>query len=546
MKLKNEKIIMIKYIFLLLTVFALNTQAQRNTILIIADDLGPDYFGFYENSVDTVDVPNIRSLLAKGVRFKNLMSNPVCSSTRTTILTGRYSFRTGVGGIVGGIGGSKQIDTAEISIPKLLKIHNPNIGKANIGKWHLKQSTPAINLMSPLALGYNWSEGPFIGQLPSFTNWTKYTNGISTTITTYATTENVNNAVTWLKAQTPSNPFFIWLAFNAPHEPLHLPPAGLHTYTNLSGTAADINAQPKQYFKAMIQAMDHEIGRLFDSLKVLNKLDSTDIIFIGDNGNTARTAQIVDLTKAKGTVYEYGVHVPLIIAGPSVVNKGRVSNALVNTTDLFATIVENFGFTNWQTQIPTNKPVDSKSLQPIIKNTADSVRPWIFSEIFKLTTDSADGKGMRNRNYKLIKFDYGMEEFYNLALDPLESNNLLKGTLTETDLSNYNYLCTEMTNLVGGTSFCQSGVGIKNIAMNDVIEIYPNPTHETLNIKLSENVFNNNHLTLIDCLGRVIYAQENLLPLKPYAINLSEFQKGLYVVVVKSEGISLTKKILVD
>lgn len=101
-------------------------------------------------------MPHIRSLLAKGIRFKNFTSNPVCSSTRTTILTGRYSFRTGVGGIVGGVGGSNQIDTAEISIPKLLKIHNPMIAKANIGKWHLKQPTPAINLTSPLALGFDF------------------------------------------------------------------------------------------------------------------------------------------------------------------------------------------------------------------------------------------------------------------------------------------------------------------------------------------------------------------------------------------------------
>jgi arylsulfatase A-like enzyme len=86
--------------------------AQRNTVLIIADDVSSDYFGFYEDHVDTVAVPNIRKLLVKGVRFNNLMSNPVCSSTRTTILTGRYSFRTGVGGIVGGSGGSNQIDTA--------------------------------------------------------------------------------------------------------------------------------------------------------------------------------------------------------------------------------------------------------------------------------------------------------------------------------------------------------------------------------------------------------------------------------------------------
>ncbi len=103
--------------FFCIFILTLNLHAQRNVILIIADDLSPDYFGFYENHVDTIDVPNLRSLLAKGVRFKNLTSNPVCSSTRTTILTGRYSFRTGVGGIVGGAGGSNQIDTSEITIP---------------------------------------------------------------------------------------------------------------------------------------------------------------------------------------------------------------------------------------------------------------------------------------------------------------------------------------------------------------------------------------------------------------------------------------------
>jgi arylsulfatase B len=95
--------------FFALFISALNTNAQRNVILIIADDLSPDYFGFYEDHVDTIDAPNIRSLLSKGIRFTNAMSNPVCSATRSGILTGRYSFRTGVGGIVGGTGGGQSI-----------------------------------------------------------------------------------------------------------------------------------------------------------------------------------------------------------------------------------------------------------------------------------------------------------------------------------------------------------------------------------------------------------------------------------------------------
>lgn len=524
-----------------------SAEAQRNTIIIIADDLSPDYFGFYENAVDTVNVPNIRSLLAKGVRFKYLMSNPVCSSTRTTILTGRYSFRTGVGGIVGGTGGSGQIDTAEISIPKLLKVHNPEIVKANIGKWHLKQAAPAINLVSPLSLGYDWAEGPFIGQLPSFTNWTKYTNGVVSTITNYATTENVNNAITWIKAQKKTNPFFLWLAFNAPHEPLHLPPAGLHNYTSLSGTPANINAQPKAYFKAMIQAMDHEIGRLLDTLRVIKKIDSTDIIFIGDNGNTPRTAQISDLSKAKGTVYDYGVHVPLIISGPCVTKPGRVSNALVNTADLFATIIENFGSTNWKSRIPANKPVDSRSLQPILKNQTDSVRPWVFSEIFKLTTDSADGKAIRNRNYKLIKFDYGTEEFYNVSKDPLESNNLLKSSVHQTDIENYFYLCNELNKLLGSSAYCSNTIstGKQSIQNTDAFSVYPNPSTGIITLQSNNNA-DIKSISIINQVGKIIFKKENIGGNISPVVDIHDFPGGIYFVRIVCGNRSMTKSFVLQ
>ena len=370
----------------------INVSAQRNAMVIIADDLSSDYFGFYEDHQDTVDVPNIRALAQKGIRFQHGYADPVCSATRATILTGRYAFRTGVCGIVGGIGGSGALDTAEVSIPKLLKNFNPNIGRAQIGKWHLNNPMPQA-LLNPNKLGFEHYEGPFIGQVTSYTNWTKCTNGVNSTVTNYAPSENVDNAVKWLKTQN-NKPFFLWLAFNSPHEPLHLPPAGLYTNATLTGTAADIKNRPKEYFKAMIQAMDHEMGRLFDSLRAINRYDSTDFIFIGDNGNTPRTAQIADTGRAKGTVYEYGIHVPMIIAGPSVVNAGRVSSALVNTADIFATSLELLGHTNWQSQIPANKPVDSKSILPIIQNTATQIRPWAFTEIFKLTTDSSDGKAM--------------------------------------------------------------------------------------------------------------------------------------------------------
>ena len=107
-------------LILIFLLFRLNSNANKNVILIIADDLGADYCGFYEDHADTAALPNISKLLNKGVRFTNAMSNPVCSPTRAGILTGRYSFRTGVGDAVGGTG-SATLDTSEMVIPKLLK-----------------------------------------------------------------------------------------------------------------------------------------------------------------------------------------------------------------------------------------------------------------------------------------------------------------------------------------------------------------------------------------------------------------------------------------
>src|SRR6185436_880665 len=167
--------------------------------------------------------------------------------------------------------------------------------------------------------GYDLYQGNFLGELPDYYNWTKLTNGVSSTVTTYATTETVSDAINWLDTLPANKPFFLWLAFNAPHTPFHKPPDSLHTVSGLTGIPFDIKQHPELYFKAMIEAMDKETGRLFKWLVANNKMDSTNIIFIGDNGNTKQVAQIADTSHTKGTLYEYGVHVPFIISGPSVV-----------------------------------------------------------------------------------------------------------------------------------------------------------------------------------------------------------------------------------
>ncbi len=323
------------------------------------------------------------------------------------------------------------------------------------------------------------------------------------TITNYATTETVNNAISWLN-NNQNKPFFLWLAFNAPHTPYHLPPAGLHTYTNLSGTPRDISDNPKPYYKASLEALDHEIGRLFDALKTMQQWDNTDIIFIGDNGNEAAVSQYTG--SAKGSIYQAGVSVPFIISGSSIVNPNRASDALVNTQDLFATILELFGHTTWQSQIPANKPIDSKSLLPILKNQATDVRNWAFTEVFKMPTVAGDGKAMRNKDYKLMLFDNGTKKFFNLSKDPTEKTDLMTN-MSMIDITNYNFLCTEMANLVGKSTFCENILATETDKDFAVNQAFPNPFTTTIFMKINSQTAD---YTLSNALGQILFFGKNI------------------------------------
>ena len=497
----------------------IQAQSARNVILVIADDLGSDFCGFSANHLDTVKMPNVRRLLARGVRFENLWSNPLCSPTRSGIITGRYSFRTGVGDAIGGMG-ETELDTGEITIPRILKRSNPNIATANIGKWHLQAPSPKTNWKYPNLMGYDHYAGNFVGTLPNYYSYMHIINGVGNTSTNYATTEQVDEAAAWVKSQK-DKPFFLWLAFNAPHTPYHLPPAGLHSYTTLTGTATDIAANKLLYFKAMVEAMDHELGRLFDTLQKYNLWDNTDIIFIGDNGNDPAVAQS---GTAKGSIYNDGVSVPMIISGPSVVNPNRSSTAMVNTQDLFATILELMKVSNWSNLISPSKPVDSKSLLPIIKNQSTQVRNWSFTEVFKITPASGDGKTMRDSDYKLLDFDNGTQKFYNLTLDPQEGKDLLTGTLSTVDKQHYTYLCDEMSKLVGINRFCDlNGTGVKEpILKEGRWQVQPNPFID----RISVLPIVPRKYRLSNALGDVIYDGENLIDQ-----DFSLLSTGMYLLI---------------
>ena len=352
------------------------------------------------------------------------------------MLTGRYSFRTGVGAQVTGT--QPGIMLSEVTIPKMLKQANAPHRAANIGKWHLSDNDNG-NEDNPGLMGYDHFSGLLIGGVRDYSRWNKTVNGETSLSENYVTTEFVDDAISWI--QSKEEPWFLWLAFTAPHTPFHLPPAGLHSQTGLSGEQADIDANPLPYFHALIESMDSELGRLLNSLGA-EQLANTEIIYIGDNGTTTEVNQTSNQPRrGKTTLYQGGVHVPLIIAGPSVVDGGRNVDELVNGVDIFKTILD-FAEVDHGALLPRDRIIDSQSLRPYLESPqATKQRDWIYSEIFGPPIRANQvGHTIRNEKYKLIRFDQSGERFYRIDTDPSEETNLLDAPLDAEAQENYDSL----------------------------------------------------------------------------------------------------------
>lgn len=394
-------------------------------LLIIADDFGTDSQSLYNTTLGaTAPTPNIDSLAASGVRFTQGYAYPVCSPTRASILTGRMGFRTGVGDVVNA---TSALTAAELTLPEVIAQHGSlGIQAGMFGKWHLSDGTPAAVRNLPNTIG-GWPHyaGSTSGALMSYSSWLKTTNGNNATVTTYPTTDLVNDAVAWINARNTANqPWVAWLAFNAPHTPFHVPPTNLHGYG--SNPATNLFK-----YRAAVEAMDTEIGRL---LQAVNPAD-TDIIFIGDNGTPGQVIQApYNNTRAKDSLYEGGTRVPFIIKGPSVSAGGRTDESLVHVVDLFSTILEMAGV-----PLPTSVALDSRSLMPILAQQNPSERSRLYVEKFDTTDPTSGGRGLRDDRYKLIRLNNGSDEFYDLVSDPAEGSNLLVGGINHLSAAQLSY-----------------------------------------------------------------------------------------------------------
>lgn len=416
--------------------------AQQNTLLILADDVGIDAIGAYGVGKAPPPTPNIDALAKNGILFRHSYANPICSPTRAAIHTGRYCFRTGVGAVVS-YGNGVPLDRAEFTLPEALSAGGYE--SALIGKWHLGDARNGGDAGPNLAgwphySGHMWN----IKSPETYFAWRKVVNGKRATQRVYATTDNVNDAITWIAAR--KKPWVLCLFFNTAHAPFHAPPSALHTY-NLTGKNPSL--QPIPFFKAMVQAMDREVGRLLQSIGA-STLAKTNVIFLGDNGTPPRVSESPFLgTHAKTTLYEGGIRVPLIVSGPSVRTPGRHVNALVEAVDLFPTVLELSGLVVDKV-VPKSRVLDGVSLLPYLRNVSQQpLKQHVYAERFGSTNNrNQDGVAIRDARYKLIRWSTPVREaFYDVANDSFEKTNLLTRRLTVGEKAAYNSLARELTRL---------------------------------------------------------------------------------------------------
>ena len=375
-----------------------------NILLVIADDLGKDASNAYGIAAEKPATPMLDQLAADGLVFDRAWIYPTCSPTRAAILTGKYGYQTGV------LTASDVLSTDETSLQQTIDAHLPGrYSNAVIGKWHLG---PGNNPDHPTDMGVAHFAGVMTGGVPDYQDWTLTQNGQQNREQTYTTSKFADLAVDWIDDQ--QQPWFLWLAFNAPHTPFHLPPADLHSQ-DLSGTTSDIESNPLPYYLAAIEAMDTELARVLDSMDEETRQNTT-IIFIGDNGTPGQVAQSpYSRRKAKGSLNQGGINVPFFVSGAGVLRGGERENAMVEATDLFTTIAALAG-------VNVSAQNDSLSFAGLLVETGSGNRSVHYSE---RVTEDVDEWAISDGEYKLISSVSDGNRLFHLDSDPYENDDLV-------------------------------------------------------------------------------------------------------------------------
>jgi len=409
-----------------------------NVIIIVTDDQGYGDLGITGNP--HVKTPVIDTFARESIRFNNFYVSPVCAPTRASLMTGRYSLRTGIRDTYNG---GAIMASNEVTIAEMLKQADYKTGA--FGKWHLGDNYP----YRPSDQGFDESLihlSGGMGQVGDITTYFKgdrsyfdpvlWHNNNKEAYEGYCSDIFTDQAIDFIENNKES-PFFCYLAFNAPHTPLQVPNKYYLAYKDIdpaSGFENDNRPFAKMSEKdkedarkvyAMVTNIDDNMGKLLQKLDDLKIADNTLIIFMTDNG-PQQTRYVGGMRGRKGSVYQGGVRVPFYIKYPSFFEETKDIETMAAHIDILPTLSQ-----ICNVDLPKERIIDGKSLLPLIK---DKQIAWPDRALFFYWTrrypELYYNMAIQKGSYKLVgKTDYnaGIEAFelFNLEKDPFEQKNIV-------------------------------------------------------------------------------------------------------------------------
>jgi arylsulfatase A-like enzyme len=394
---------------------------RPNVVLVMTDDMGWADLGSY--GAPDIRTPHIDSLARDGARLTDFYSNGVfCTPTRAGLITGRYQQRYGLEVPLpneGRDGSERGLVAAGRSLPQLLKTGGAAAGgyaTALVGKWHLGYSPP----QSPNAHGFEYFFGLKSGYHDYYTHRggngapDLWENDRAIEATGYSTDLITERAVKFIE-QHAARPFFIDVAYNAPHWPYQPPDRPSVAPGNARHVMpSDAGASTRAEYVAMVERVDRGVGQILATLDRLGLAANTIVIFTNDNGGEW-LSHAGPLFNRKWTVWEGGIRVPLLIRWPGRIPAGTVSDQVGITMDLTASILAVAGVTT-----PADARLEGANLLPILEGRAPEVERTLY---WRTNAGGRLQKAVRRGDWKLV-YDGNHTFVFNLRTDPGERVDL--------------------------------------------------------------------------------------------------------------------------
>ena len=354
---------------------------RPDIVFLLIDDLGFADCGF--NGGQQIKTPNIDRLAKAGAILEHHYVQPVCSPTRSTLLTGRYPTRTGVYSIVSPHA-AWGLPLAERTLADALK--QAGYATEIVGKWHLGEFKPAY---LPLARGFDHHYGHYFGMLDYFIHerggeidW--YRDGQKVKEAGYTTHLLRDEACRVIARQPKEKPLFLYVPFNGVHGPFQAPEAYLKPYPELKGN--------RQKLAGMLAAIDEAVGKIEDALRQAGRLENTLIVFSGDNGGPP-PGDNTPLRDHKGSIFEGGVRSAAFACWPGRIPAGQRLREPMHMVDWYPTLIKQGGGS-----LEQKLPIDGLDVWPML--TAKATSP--HDAILCVSTQGPARAAVRMGEWKLL------------------------------------------------------------------------------------------------------------------------------------------------